>query len=114
MSLDVTAEVLERATIVRVIGSVDSLTADALSAALQAHVDEGRTRLVGDLSGVQYTSSAGLRALLGTMKASREHGGDLRLAGVTQGVHRILELAGFTSILKLYPDVGAAVASFTE
>jgi anti-anti-sigma factor len=114
MSLDVTAEVLERATIVRVVGSVDSLTADALSAALQVHLDEGRARLVGDLSGVQYTSSAGLRAILGTMKASREQGGDLRLAGVSQGVHRILDLAGFTSILKLYPDVGAAVASFAD
>jgi anti-anti-sigma factor len=114
MSLDVTAEVLERATIVRVVGSVDSLTADALSAALQAHLDEGRSRLVGDLSGVQYTSSAGLRAILGTLKASREQGGDLRLAGVPQSVHRILDLSGFTSILKLYPDVGAAVDSFAD
>jgi anti-anti-sigma factor len=114
MSLDVTAEVLEQATVVRVIGSVDSLTADALTAVLQSHLDEGRTRLVGDLSGVQYTSSAGLRAILGTLKASRERGGDLRLAGVTQGVLRILELSGFTSILKLYSDVDAAVASFAE
>jgi len=29
-------------------------------------------------------------------------------------VLKILELSGFTSILKLYPDVDAAVASFAE
>src|SRR5262245_54317548 len=114
MSLEVTAEVLERATVVRVVGSVDSLTADVLSAALQTHLDQGRTRLVGDLAGVNYTSSAGLRAILGALKASREQGGDLRPAGVPQGVHRILDLSGFTSILKVYPDVGDAVASFGE
>ncbi len=112
MELHVTTEVLESATVVRVTGSVDGLTADSLSTALQAHVDQGRVRLVCDLSGVEYTSSAGLRALLGTLKATRQQGGDFRLAAVQPNVHKILELSGFTSILKLYHDVDAAVASF--
>jgi anti-sigma B factor antagonist len=99
-------------TVVRITGSVDGLTADTLLTALQAQVLEGRTRMVGDLSGVDYTSSAGLRALLATLKATRQQGGDFRLAAVQPGVFKVLELSGFTSILKLYPDVGAAVASF--
>ena len=113
MSMEVTTEQLDTATVVRVTGSVDSLTADKLSSALQAQVDQGHVRLVCDLSGVEYTSSAGLRALLATLKAARQQGGDFRLAAVRPGVHKILELSGFTSILKLYGDVGSAVASFT-
>ena len=113
MPMELTAETFERATVVRVTGSVDGLTADALATALQAHVDGGRVRLVADLSGVEYTSSAGLRALLGTLKATRQQGGDFRLAAVQPGVHKILELSGFTTILRLYGDVDAAVASFT-
>ena len=113
MELQVTTELFESATVVRVKGSVDGLTADSLTTALQSHVDAGRVRLVCDLSGVVYTSSAGLRALLGTLKATRQQGGDFRLAAVQPNVHKILELSGFTSILKLYRDVDTAVASFS-
>jgi anti-sigma B factor antagonist len=110
--MDVIVEQMGKATLVRISGSVDGLTADALQTALQAQIDTGGTRLVGDLSGVEYTSSAGLRALLATLKLARQKGGDLRLAAVRPAVLRVLELSGFTSILKVYPDVDAAVASF--
>lgn len=114
MDLEVTAEEFTHATVVRVKGSVDNLTADQLTGALQGYVNAGQVRLVCDLSGVDYTSSAGLRAILGTLKAARQEGGDFRLAAVRPGVQRILELSGFTSILKLYGDVDAAVASFAD
>ena len=63
---------------------------------------------------VNYTSSAGLRSLLGTVKSCRQAGGDLRMAAVQPQVHRVLEISGFTSILNLFPDVDHAVASFKE
>jgi anti-sigma B factor antagonist len=75
-------------------------------------VKGGRTRLVLDLSGVDYVSSAGLRALLATMKDARQHGGDVRLAAVKPEVARVLDLSGFTTILKLFPDESAALSSF--
>jgi anti-anti-sigma regulatory factor len=48
------------------------------------------------------------------MKVARQSGGDFRLASVRADVHRVLELSGFTSILKLYGDVDAAVASYAH
>jgi anti-anti-sigma factor len=110
--MDVAIEQVGSASVVRISGSVDGLTADALQTALQEQIETGGTRLVGDLSGVEYTSSAGLRALLAALKLARQKGGDLRLAAVRPTVFRVLELSGFTSILKLYPDVDAALASF--
>ncbi len=100
------------AVVVRITGSVDSLTADTLLTALRSEVEAGNIRLVGDFGGVDYTSSAGLRALLATVKEARQKGGDFRLAAVQPAVHKVLELSGFTSILKLYNDVDTAVASF--
>ena len=44
--------------VVGIAGSVDGLTAETLLSTLQAHVDKGNTRLVVDLSAVEYTSSA--------------------------------------------------------
>ncbi len=99
-------------SVVIISGSVDSQTAEALLAELIAHVDAGHLQLVADLGGVDYTSSAGLRALLSTVKATRRGGGDLRLSRPTPNVLKVLELSGFTSIMKLYDEVDAAVASF--
>ena len=110
--MDVTFEEQGSIVVARIAGSVDGLTAETLQGALKMQVDEGRVHLVGDLSGVSYTSSAGLRALLATLKAARQQGGDLRLAAVQPQVLKVLDLSGFTSILKLYGDVPAAVASF--
>jgi anti-sigma B factor antagonist len=61
---------------------------------------------------VLYTSSAGLRALLATVKDARSRGGDLRLAAVNPAVRKVLDLSGFTSILKVYDEVDEAVASY--
>lgn len=110
--MDVTFEERGSATVASIAGSVDGLTSEALLGALRTQVEAGRVRLVGDLSGVDYTSSAGLRALLATLKETRQQGGDLRLAAVQPNVLKVLDLSGFTSILKVYPDVAAAVASY--
>jgi anti-anti-sigma factor len=100
------------AFVVAIRGSVDGLTADTLTDTLREHVDAGHSRLVADLNGVDYTSSAGLRALLATVKGARSAGGDLRLAGVQPNVAKVLDLSGFTTILKVYDTVDAAVDSY--
>jgi anti-sigma B factor antagonist len=108
----IVVEKRERVTVVSIDGSMDGTTARELVASLRERVTGGSPRLVGNLAGVDYTSSAGLRALLETVKESRQHGGDLRLASVRPEVLRVLELSGFTSILQVFDDVDAAVASF--
>ena len=95
-------------------GSVDGLTAPALQEVFTAQLGDGRSRLVADLTGVDYTSSAGLRALLGAMKDARSQGGDLRLAGPQPDVRKVLTMSGFASILKIFDDVDQAVASFAS
>jgi anti-anti-sigma factor len=111
--MEVLVEHRASATVVRIIGNVDGLTAETLLSQLQAQVKEGHVRLVGDLSGVGYTSSAGLRALLAVLRDARSGGGDLRLACVKAPVLKILELSGFTSILKVSGEVDGAVASYS-
>ena len=99
-------------TVAAVSGSLDALTADQLTATFSEQFGHGRVRLVADLAGLEYTSSAGVRVLLGTLKEARQRGGDLRLAGARDAVRRVLDFSGFTSIIKSFPDVAAATASF--
>jgi anti-anti-sigma factor len=98
--------------IVRVFGAVDSLTSEVMLEEFLSQIKEGAVRLVADLTGVDYTSSAGLRSLLVILKEIRQKGGDLRLAGVQSNVMKVLTLSGFTSIIKVYDDVDTAVASY--
>ena len=112
MILEVEFEQAGPVTVAHMSGSIDGLTSETLSGAMSAVLAEGRSRLIGDFARIEYVSSAGLRALLATLKESRRLGGDLRLAAVGTEVYRVLDLSGFTSILKLYPDVAAAISSF--
>ena len=99
--------------VVAITGSIDALTADQLVDALGAQLRGGQTRLVADFGAVEYTSSAGLRVLLTTLKEARQRGGDLRLAMIRPNVRQVLELSGFTSIIKCFVEVPVAVASFS-
>ena len=110
--MEITSEAREHVTVVAISGSVDGLTAPSLAQAFRQQVAEGHVRLVADLGRVHYTSSAGLRALLEALKETRQQGGDLRLAAVQPDVLRVLELSGFTGILKVFPAVDEAVKSF--
>lgn len=112
--MHIAIELHEHVTVVAVTGSIDALTADALVTALLEQLQAGRTRLVAHFAGVEYTSSAGLRVLLTTLKDARQRGGDLRLAEIRPNVKQVLELSGFTSILKCYADLPSAVASYPK
>jgi len=110
--MEITKRVLNGVSVVEVIGTIDSLTSETMLNAFLSQIHAGVSGLVADLQGVDYTSSAGLRSLLAAQKAIRQKGGDLRLAGVQANVLKVLKLTGFTSIIKIYDDVDAAVASF--
>lgn len=98
--------------VVAVSGNLDALTAPELADLISTQLRDDKTALVADLAGLDYTSSAGLRVLLNGVKEARQKGGDLRLAGIQPNVKKVLDLSGFTSIMKAYPDVDTAVASF--
>lgn len=100
------------ATIVAASGTVDAVTAPRFAEALQNEVAAGHAKVVVDLAGVGYISSAGLRAVLAAVKAARAAGGDVRLAGAVPAVAQVFDLAGFASILESFDDVDGAVASF--
>jgi anti-sigma B factor antagonist len=97
---------------VHISGSVDGLTSDDLQRVLSSEVEAGNHDVVADFGAVDYTSSAGLRVLLATLKQTRSRGGDLRLAGPNPEVRKVLDLSGFTSILRVFDTVDDAVASF--
>lgn len=112
MSVQLDSKHLDQTTVISIAGSIDALTAAEVTKYFEQELAADRARIVIDLSGVDFMSSAGLRALLAAMKQSRQMGGDLCVAAAKPGVERVLKMSGFTSILRTYPTVDQAVADF--
>jgi anti-sigma B factor antagonist len=111
--MDIQDKQVNDVTILTIRGSIDALTAPQISEHINGLVSNDNIKLVADFSSVDYTSSAGLRVLLGAVKETRSKGGDLYLVDIQPDVEKVLKLSGFTSILKIFPDVDSAVNSFS-
>lgn len=98
------------ATVVAVTGKLDTVTAPAFESWIRELIGGGSVRLVLDLSGIDYISSAGLRGLLVMSKLLKEKQGKACLVGVKGTVRSVFEMSGFLTFFRVEETVGAAVA----
>lgn len=99
-------------SIMKVQGRVDSDTAPELDGALSKLLTDGRNKIVLNLQGVDYLSSAGLRALVKALKDAQSLGGDVRLASVSEAIRGVLLTVGMMQMFKLFPTSEEAAAGF--
>jgi anti-sigma B factor antagonist len=111
--MELTTEKFRRCDLVKATGRIDSQTAPQLEEAFRGITGDGRFRIVFDMSGVQFVSSAALRAMIDAQKTcKRWNRGELVLAAVPQRIHETLDLAGFVPLFKFFNDSVKAVGSF--
>jgi anti-anti-sigma factor len=97
--VDIELASVEGVTVLEIRGRVDSLTAPSLGEKLMAAMVAPNTRLIADMSGVEYMSSAGLRVLLLAARHADETQGKLVLHGLNTRVGEVFDISGFSSIL---------------
>jgi anti-sigma B factor antagonist len=98
--------------IAAVTGRVDLLSAAELRSRMTEAIDDGNKRLVIDLSKVTFLDSSGLGALIGVLKAARQAGGDMRIAGAGEQARIVLELTTLDRVLTPYATVDEALAGY--
>ena len=91
-------------------GRMNAMTAPAMKSRIKELIDEGRTEIVCDLREVSFVDSSGLSALVSGLKATREHGGFLRVAAVNEQVARIFTLTMLDRVFEMYASADAALA----
>ena len=104
----------EGVSVVKVSGYLDTTTARDLESSLAGLLGKDCFRIVLDLSGVTYISSAGWGIFIGEIKEIRNHGGDLKLAAMTGDVFEVFQLLEFQSILEAYPTIDEAKTAFAN
>jgi anti-anti-sigma factor len=94
-------------------GRIDHASAETFHAALAGYLSAcgaGRDKLVLDLSGLEYISSAGLRILILAAKQCKAQGGTLLLAGLRPLVQEIFDIGRFTLVFDIAPSLREALA----
>jgi anti-sigma B factor antagonist len=110
--MEVTSKQFKHCDLVAVKGRVDSSTAPKLGEALDAIAAEGRYKIVLDMETLEYMSSAGFRALIAAQRnCKRFNRGEVVIANVPANINSALELAGFTTLFRIFPDVTTAVGN---
>ena len=72
-----------------------------------------RPRILVDLAGVTYISSAGLRSMLQLVKYTSAHGGRVGIFGAPPQIMEVIEISGFPGLMDVYPDKEAALSGLS-
>lgn len=109
--MDLTTREESGCTVARVAGRLDAATAPVFEKACEEWVGTGTKKLVLDLSALDYVSSAGLRAVLATMKRLKSAGGGIAVSGLSGVVKEVFTISGFDALLPTRESVAEAIAS---
>jgi anti-anti-sigma factor len=89
-------------------GRLDAVTVPQLEERLNSWFEQPATKLVFDLDGLDYISSAGLRVFLTTAKKMKARDGKLGMARLRDNVKDVFTISGFIALIPAYDTLGAA------
>src|SRR5262249_46398637 len=95
-------------TVFELCGYIDAHTVIEFEKAVNELIEGGGRRIILDISGLSYVSSAGIGAMMGLARKLAQINGDLVLMSPTQKVFSILDGLGFTKIFKIAQDENEA------
>jgi stage II sporulation protein AA (anti-sigma F factor antagonist) len=107
--MDVKMEYVGTLPVVVLSGRLDMAAAPLFDAEMAPLLAQPHPRILLDLGGVTYISSAGLRSVLALVKHTSKHGGRLALVDIAPQIREIIEISGFPSLMDIYPDRASAL-----
>jgi anti-sigma B factor antagonist len=111
MDLAVRAEERDGWAVVRASGDLDMTTAPQLRDVVVGIVVAGQPRVVLDLQAVDFVDSTGLGVVVGLLKRTRSHGGDLRVVSTRPSLRKVLALTSLEQALPLADTIDRAISA---
>lgn len=99
-------------SVIRVDGVVDAITASELEGVVANLISQKKFKILVDLGGVEYISSAGWGIFISRIQEIRDQGGDLKLVNMIPNVHEIYELLEFGNVIKAFPSLELGKKAF--
>jgi len=103
-----------RVNILSIIGRVEMVHTTQLRTDIFAKIDNSEFGLLLDLSNLDYINSMGLGIFIRSAKLMDEKKRRLVFCSIKENILEVFEIAGFTSILKIYDSKEKALESFPK
>ena len=116
-SMDFSSQQLEDITLIRVEGRIDHKTAKDFENQLKPYSDACTAgdfqKILIDLGGVEFMTSAGLRVLMIAAKSCDQQRGELAVADHQPIIEEIFKISRFDTVLKVFPTVEIALETIS-
>ncbi len=99
-------------SIIRIDGVVDTITASELENVIEGLLGQDRYKIIVDLGGVEYISSAGWGIFVSKIQEIRDHSGDIKLINMIPNVYEIYELLEFEHIIQAFDTMDQGKKAF--
>lgn len=91
--------------IIKIDGRLDAANAPVADEEITKALEGDQSRLLFDLSALEYLSSGGLRVILSAAKEIRRREGKVALAALKEYVYEIFEVSGFTAMIPIKDSI---------
>ncbi|HVZ51336.1 MAG TPA: STAS domain-containing protein [Pseudolabrys sp.] len=109
--MDIMEEQVGDMRVVVVSGRLDGAASTGFAEQVGSFVTGDKPKLLLDFGGVDFVTSAGLRAVLQIVKRVKASGGVFALCSVRDPVREVLDISGFTAMFSIHPGRSDAVAA---
>jgi anti-anti-sigma factor len=93
-------------------GIVDTVSAENLRQAIDRVIRNGITKIVVDMSLVEYVSSGGWGTFTERLREVRRKGGDIKVFGMVPDVYYVFTMLGFNIVLTAFDILTEAIEDF--
>ena len=111
---EITTENKDGIHFITVNGEIDAGSSIYLDDALKAAMENGEKKIVADLSGLIYISSAGLGVFISHLDEFKLQSIDLALFGINDTVKQVFDILGLEKLLTIEENKEAAIRALNE
>ena len=111
-SLEIELEGFDKIVMVILRGQIDSYTSEEITKIIYESIDRGNTKVIIDLTNVDYLDSAGLSSLISSKIRLSKQGGILRLVGLKDKAKEVFDLANITQMFEIFETRDQAMEGF--
>jgi len=108
------SERIDGALVFFINGRLDAFGASKLDEWVKESVHDDDRELVLDLTACPYLSSGGIRIFLTLKKEMKRRNGRFILTGVQEYPGKVLDMAGFTTVMEIFPTTDIAVENIRK
>ena len=109
--MQINTTIQDGVSVTKISGRMDATTVTEFNEECQKLLKSGSGRIIIDLEGLEYISSAGLRGILGLVKALKACAGKLAFCSLQPMTAEVFRISGFNAMLTVRDSRQEALAA---